>query len=354
MKEIMILAPHLGYGGIQKSIMTFLKTFSDSYKITLIVENKTTKRPAYKIPKNVDVQYLINNLEINSNYIQKITKDKILAKNKLKKIVLNDNFDFIISINSKYGSIFKKTKAKKIAWDHEYHQNTKKFISQLERKVKFFDYFVVVNNEYLSLYKDLLNVKCIHIPNVLDEFPEISEKKNNLRIVSVGKLTKIKGFDELIEVFKLVSLKIPEVKLDIIGDGPEKENIQNRIEAFNLAKNVTLHGYKTPYSVSKILDNSSIFVMTSLEESFGISILEAFSHGLPCVAFDSAQGAREIISNNWDGYLIPDRNYDKMTSRILDLIDNESRRSIMSSQARKKAEKYNIDLFLSKWKKILK
>ncbi len=357
MKKIMILAPHLGYGGIQKSIMTFLKTFSKEYKITLLVENKVNEKEVYKIPKNVDVKYLIDNLSI-TNEIIKMSKnifDKVLLKNKIKKEVKNTNYDYVISINGLHGKYLKNELTKTISWDHTHHHFNELKMEKSIKSASNFDYLVVVNQELVDFYQEKLpNTKCIYIPNVLETFPEESKEKDSLRIVSVGNLTKVKSFDELIEVFKLVSLKVPEAKLEIIGDGPEKNNILKKINAFNLDNNVTLHGCKTNTMINKILDKSSVFVMTSLEESFGISILEAFAHGLPCVAFDSAEGAKELISNNWDGYLIPDRNYDKMTSKILELIENDNRRIIMSSQARKKASKYNVEVLETKWRKVLK
>ena len=72
------------------------------------------------------------------------------------------------------------------------------------------------------------------------------------------------------------------------------------------------------------------------------------------MAFDSAEGACEIISNNWDGYLIPNRDIDLMAKRICHLIGNYSRRFIMGQNALKKSSKYSLEEVKDKWIKIIK
>ena len=83
--------------------------------------------------------------------------------------------------------------------------------------------------------------------------------------------------------------------------------------------------------------------MSSYTESFGIVLLEAYAFGLPAVSFTSAQGACEIISDNWDGYLVKDRDKEQMAKRICELITNYNRRFIMGKNAAKKAEEYSSD-----------
>ena len=83
-------------------------------------------------------------------------------------------------------------------------------------------------------------------------------------------------------------------------------------------------------------------------------LTDSFYMLFPCVAFDSAEGAREIISSNWDGYLIKDRDKEEMAKRVCILIDNYNRRFIMGNNALKKADKYSLEEVREKWKKIIK
>ena len=93
--------------------------------------------------------------------------------------------------------------------------------------------------------------------------------------------------------------------------------------------------------------------MTSYTESFGIVLLEASSFGIPCIAFDSAKGATEIIDNNWDGYLIKNRDKKLMAKKICELISSINRRLVMGSNAYKKASDYSMDKIKKEWIKII-
>ena len=89
--------------------------------------------------------------------------------------------------------------------------------------------------------------------------------------------------------------------------------------------------------------------MTSYTESFGIVLIEAMSHGVPCIAFDSAEGAREIINSGENGYLIKNRNFDAMIMKINDLISNEKERIKIGKQARESVKKYTSDIVGEEW-----
>lgn len=93
--------------------------------------------------------------------------------------------------------------------------------------------------------------------------------------------------------------------------------------------------------------------MTSETESFGIVLLEAMSHGVPCIAFDSAEGAREIISSGDNGYLIKNRNYVAMVKKIEDLIKNPKERKRVGLAGRSSIEKYKGDVVCDMWVNLI-
>ena len=93
--------------------------------------------------------------------------------------------------------------------------------------------------------------------------------------------------------------------------------------------------------------------MTSYEESFGIVLIEAGAFGVPQVAFDSAQGANEIISNNKSGYLIKNRDKNEMARKIMSLIDDKKKLKSFGDDAKKIAETFSFDNTKEKWLKFV-
>ena len=147
--------------------------------------------------------------------------------------------------------------------------------------------------------------------------------------------------------------KNPDWVLDIIGDGKEREVLDAYIKNNNLTDKVTLHGFQDSDYINNIMHKSSIYVMTSYTESFGIVLLEAMSNGLPCLAFDSAEGAKEIITSGRDGYLIRHRNNKMMINKINDLINDQEKRKELGSAGRRKIKNYSKDKVLEQWLKII-
>ena len=368
MKKVTIIALHLGYGGIEKAITSLANSICDIYEVEVVSTYKLYDEPVFKLNKKVKVSYLIENLKPNHKELKEAFKSFIckqigttlkilrLRKNKMISFIKKCNSDIIIStrdIHNRWLGKYAKANILKIGWEHNHHNNNNKYIKKVVNSVKNLDYFVLVSESLKDFYAKKLNntkCKCIYIPNSLDEIPSKLDTKN---IISIGRLSKEKGYVDLIEVFKYVSLKYPDWKLNIIGDGLEREKIEERIKTYKLENNVILHGYRDKKYINKQLSKSSIYVMSSFTESFGIVLLEAFSYGIPCVAFDCAQGAHDLISNNWDGYLISNRDKEKMAKKIIDLIKNDNRRIIMGNNAHKKSLKYTSDIVKKSWIDIL-
>ena len=106
-------------------------------------------------------------------------------------------------------------------------------------------------------------------------------------------------------------------------------------------------GYQTNEVINEVLSNTTLFVMTSFEESFGLVLIEAMSFGIPCIAFDSAQGAREIIENNKNGFLIKNRNHNEMIKKIINYFNSD--KSNLAKGALKKVDFYSKKSVEPKW-----
>ena len=375
MKKLSILSLHLGYGGIERCIASLANMLADTYEVEITCSYKLYEKPAFPIDSNVKIIYLMdevpNRREIKEALTKKnlikifkegIKSTKILRKRKNTMIdyIKNTDSDIIISTRDIFNTLlgeYGKNNVKKIGWEHNHHHNNLKYVEKITKSVSKLDYLVLVSQSLKDYYQEELKYhtcKCIYIPNVIEEIPKKSAKLTNKRIVSVGRLSKEKGFLDLLKVFEKVIEKDPEMKLDIIGDGPCKQELEEYMNQNEvLKKNVILHGFQNKEYISSILLDSSIYVMTSYTESFGIVLIEAMSHGVPCIAFDSAEGAKELITNEENGYLISNRNIEEMANKILELMNNKKLRKELGKNGKEYSKKFTSQNVSKEWENLL-
>lgn len=371
MKKITILSLHLGYGGIENAIATLANLLCNKYQVEILSVYRLYKEPVFKLDEKVKVTY-ISNIKPNKkemlyylkkkNFIMFFKGIKQSIKTgyvkyiKTRKILKNLDTDVIIStriVHNFLVSKFVNKKIKKIGWEHNHHNNDKKYINALVKSCKKLDYVVNVSMELCKYYKKYLGDNSIYIPNCLDSIPSKLSKLDSKNIIAVGRLSKEKGFDDLLRLFKKISMKYQDWRLNIIGDGMEKNNLLKLTKELKLGDKVIFHGYQNKEYINELLMDSSIYVMTSHTESFGLVLIEAMSFGIPCVAYDSAQGANEIITNEVDGYLIKNRNEEEMINRITQMIDDEKLRNKIGKNARQKSKNFSGKVVLEKWIEII-
>jgi len=241
----------------------------------------------------------------------------------------------------------------KIGWEHNHHHGNMKYANRIINSVKNLDYFILVSKDLNSFYSERVKCKCFFIPNSINDIPNVYSKLNNKRLISVGRLSPEKGYLDLLNIFLKLHSIDSDYSLDIVGDGVLMNELEKFISDNNLNNCIKLHGFQSTEYINKLLLNSSIYLMCSHTESFGIVLLEAMSYGLPCIAFDSAEGAREVIEDGKNGYLISDRSFDNMIEKIGYLVDNSNVREKMGEYARKSVEKYTSDSVIKQWYKII-
>lgn len=373
MKKITILALHLGTGGAEQSIASLANILSEQNEVEIISTYKLKEKPAFEINSKVEIKYLLEELKPNgaefkhavrSKNIIKIFKEGIksikvlyLRKKLMIKAIKECTSDIIFStrvLHSNWLGKYGNKNSIKIAQEHNHHNYNQKIIKKTIKSLRNFNYFMPVSKELTDFYSNLLKdtqVKCVYIPHCLDYFPKETELSNldNNKLISAGRLSKEKGFLDLIDVFKIVHDIDNSLHLDIAGDGEEKEAILRKIADLNLNDSITIHGFKNKKELGELYKNSDIYVMTSFTESFGIVLMEAESYGLPLIAFDTAQGAKEIVDNNENGFLIKNRSKEIMAKKILDVLNDKELSKNMGQVGRKKSEKYIIENVARQW-----
>lgn len=351
-KKIVVLALHLGTGGAEKVICNLANLLCKNHDVKIISTYKLTNTPAFKLNNKITVEYLMPNLKPNKKELSNSLKQKnfilffkaafkslkilYLRKKLMVKAIKNLDCDIVFSTRIFHNNLvgkFANKKIIKIAQEHNHHNNNRKYINKVIKSVNKFDYFMPVSKELSEFYSPLVRPKVIYIPNFIEEMPSIKSSLQNKQLISVGRLDKIKGFEDLIDIFNLFHKSNPEWKLHIVGEGNEKQNLQNKINKLHLQNKIFLLGNMEPNKLEKEYLNSTIYLMTSFSESFGLVLVEAASFGLPLIAFDSAQGAKEIIKNNKNGFLIQNRNKKDFVKKINEIINNPEKKFNLSSHA---------------------
>ena len=375
MKKISILSLHLGYGGIEKSIIALANLLCKKYEVEIVCTYKLYDKPVFDLNKKVKVCYLMEGYRPNRVEFKKALKKKKIftaLKEGLKSLkilhlrrktminyIKNSDADVIISTRDIFNAWlgdYAKSEVLKIGWEHNHYHDNYRYARNVIRSVYYLDYFVLVSASLKNFYESHLttsNCQCVYIPNIIDKIPKKVSSLETKRIVSVGRLSPEKGYMDLLKVFSVIANKYPTWHLDIIGDGVEKERLEKFINNHELNERVTLHGFQNKDYIDKILHDSSIYVMTSYTESFGIVLLEAMSHGLPCIAFDSAEGARELINSGMNGYLIKNRSYAAMIKKIEDLMKNKNVRKKIGLAGRYSIKIYTSDIVGEQWYNLI-
>lgn len=370
MKKIIIVALHLGHGGIEKYVSSLANMLNDKFEVEITSLYRSYNSPAYDINSNIKIEYLINEgpydrslrlLWANMNYLRfskefcRRVKLYFMSKILLRKKLKNLKCDIVITTRAKHNRLVGKyTKnCTKIATEHNFHNNDKKYINKLITSLIGFDYFVCVSPELRDFYKNKIgNTECIYIPNVIDFNSKKLSKLNNKNVISVGRLSVEKGYTDLLDVIKEVIKLDSEIKFLIAGDGDLKKFLEKKAKNLKIQKYVKFLGFVNHDELDKLYLESSLYVMTSLTESFGIVLIEAMNFGLPCIAFDSASGARCVLKDC--GTLIKNRNINLMAEEIVKTINNKKLLKEKSIIAKETASMYTADQVVKLWYKILR
>ncbi len=225
----------------------------------------------------------------------------------------------------------------------------KYFIQKREIKdqnlITKFDKFVVLTHEDRASWGNPPH--CAVIPNINSFEVDATADLTSKQVLAMGRLTYQKGFDLLIDAWKLVVAQIPDWHLNISGEGGEKENLLAKIKANGLENYISLLPFTN--DVVKRYMEHSIFVLSSRHEGFGLALTEAMECGIPCVSFRCKSGPSEIISHNEDGFLVDAGNLNDMAQRIISLCSNQQMRFSMGRLAKQNVRRYDEDKVMQLW-----
>lgn len=362
--EVTILALHLGYGGIEQYISSLTKMIDK--KINIIATYKLYDKEPFEY--NASIKYLLNYGPNTKEIKESIKTKKHIIREGFKSLVIlykkkYENIETIENINTKYiittrdfhneyVGFYARKNIVKIGTEHNDRSDDNKYTRRVIHSVENLNYFILVSKKLKNFYNDKVKCKTIYIPNVLDRSPKKYSKAKDHSIVTVGRLVKLKGYDDLIKLVELLKEDYKDISVTIIGDGEEKEHLTKTIEKKKLENNIHMTGFLNKDEIETEMLKNNIFVMTSFSESFGLVALEACSYKLPVVAFDSAEGLKEILSDG-NGILIEKRNLNKMKEEISKLFEDRKYRNKIAKAGYENSKKYLSENVKETWAKLI-
>jgi glycosyltransferase involved in cell wall biosynthesis len=198
----------------------------------------------------------------------------------------------------------------------------------------------------------LCKTRVINIPSpsfLSLKYKKSMKKNSKLKLISVGRLSKEKGYKVIIEA--LNKLKIKNFSLTILGDGPERDNLKATIKDYNLQEKIKLIGFKE--NTSKYYKKANLFINASHFEGFPNAVVEAISHNLPIICSNSKGGIKEIILNGRGGDLFNVNDANQLLKKITSYYRDPKKLNKKLILSRNNIKKYSISEHIKKYQNII-
>lgn len=376
-RKVGLLINSMGMGGAERVVSTILKAFvSEGIAVTLIcIEDDFF----YEIPNEIDIEILSS---------KKFTSwEKVLGlftlAMRLKNVVTRKGLDHVLSMSNRanyvnvlsrfIGSHHKVTIAMRSNPSLYNSSGLKKHINLLLMKLlyPFADEYFFQTDAMRQEYKSYCSMKKpfsiifnpIDTEKITSLCDEESVQMEDEYICMLGRLEHVKRIDIALSAFKIAKDKLGSIpNLVIVGDGPERDRLEDLSRSMSLERSVIFAGKKAnPYG---ILRHAMFFVLSSESEGFPNALIEALACGLPVITTDCVSGPREILGpvvkniteavqlRKW-GITVETNNPSALAAAMeLFVIDAEVRKHL-ASEAKNRAKDFDISSISEKFYSIL-
>lgn len=342
------------FGGAERVALNMANEFIKEYEVHVISCFGINGKPMIDLDDKVNLYTISNEL-----------KNLVLANGwlsrRLRKYLVDNKIDVLINITAGINGLSRRATrrldTKVIYAEHSNLQNKtygKKHEFRQYLGAKYADYVIALTETDKKVFEEKYGIagKCDYIYNWFDgEKSEHQYDVDSKKIISVGRLVTVKGYDRMLQAAKLIFAKHPDWRWDIYGDGPLKEELNEQIKAAELEENVYLMGNN-----NKIIDvykEYAFLGMTSYYEGLPMALLEAQSQKLPIVSFDCPTGPSEIIEDRVNGFLVANGDVEALADRMICLIENNEQRKDFSDNAQKGIDRFSKKTIFEKWRKII-
>ena len=340
-------------GGGERVAVSLANELTKKYEVHLI--GITTKQSDLFFEINSQVKY--------SNFFDhrvRLSKNILKISKMLKKYFLDNEIEVAFGIGI-FANVFLSLSGigistKVVLCDHTNSITANRELSQkVQRYVgtKLADKIITLTQEdrknYIRKYGISEN-RIAYIYNWKENrLSNIPYNDESTKIVTVGRFDYQKGYEYLIQVAKKVLAKMPDWTWEIYGSGNQDEvdKIKDLIIKNDLQDKLVIKGLEKNQDM--IYGDKGIYVMTSRYEGLPLVLLEAQQYNLPIVSFSCPTGPSEIVEDGVNGYLIDCYYTDKMSEKLLELMEDSNLRTSFSNHAMDNMEKFDKDKIIQQW-----
>lgn len=344
-------------GGGERVAVSLANELTKKYEVHLI--GITTKQSDLFFKINSQVKY--------SNFFDhrvRLSKNILKISKMLKKYFIDNEIEVAFGIGISANVFLSLSgigiSTKVVLCDHTNSiTDNREFSQKVQRYVgtKLADKIITLTQEDRENYIKKYGVpeeKVCYIYNWKEaSFSDISYNKNSTKIVTVGRFDYQKGFDYLVQVAKKVLAKRSDWTWEIYGSGSQDEvdKIRNLINENDLQDKLVIKGLEKNQDL--IYGDKGIYVMTSRYEGLPLVLLEAQQYNLPIVSFSCPTGPNEIVEDGVNGYLVECYDTDKLSEKLLELMEDSNLRSSFSNYAKDNMDKFDKEKILKQWLELI-
>lgn len=362
-------------GGMERVLSLKANWFvkHNGWKITIITTSQKGRATFYPLSSEIDIIDLGIDYEIIASMpLRKkfVARRKAIAKHKilLEKILLKLKPDITVSMFTHEVSFLPKLKVggKKLLELHfskDFRQLdaksknlsiSKRLILLIAQwhdnlSIKYYDKFVVLTNRDASTW-NLENIEVIPNPTPFDK--ELNCDYTSKKVLAIGRLCPQKGFDMLVEAWAKIPSSIREGwTLEIVGSGSYENILHEFIKRHCNDNSIKILPPKK--EISLMYSSHSIFCFPSRYEGFGMTLLEAETHGMPSVSFDCPCGPSDLIIDGQNGFLIPPYNIENFSEKLSLLITDVTLRESLGQNAKEFVKKnFSSKRIMQQWTEL--
>lgn len=188
------------------------------------------------------------------------------------------------------------------------------------------------------------------IPNFTMMRSTVEHDVTSRRVIAVGRLEWQKGFDRLVEAWRLIADRHPGWRIDIFGDGTSELALKQQIAEAGLQQSAAIHPFTT--NIQEEYARSAILALSSRFEGFGLVLIEAMMVGVPCVVFDCPFGPSEVIVDGQCGFVVADGDIAKFAEKLSQLMADDNMRTRFSASAKERAKCYDQPTIMAQWEQL--